>query len=442
MAQIILIETNEDLRKVFSLNLTTYLGADIILRQNAADALALLSILPEVGLIIAKSKINQEETANLIHNYLSTNGLATPMIVLGECPSLGEKVMCLQEPIKWETLIDQAASHLGITIRDSGITMKVDFVPISLIFFYDIQKTPCDIYIRIKKDSKHFQFVKRIKSNEVFDKNTIKRYEDQGLKEFYIFRDHLQYFSTFVINKLVEKLERTDLDLEYRILTTSTAHTFLRESILIMELDQAFMDLADASINSMIQTVKRSPEITKILKLLFINKISYAYQHCHLLALMCHYILLRQSWYKQEHLHILSFASFFADITLTTQQQIQISNMKELTVLNLSDEEKRTIIYHASDATKVLDFPSDYSELIKTVILQSHGSLDGIGFEDNPPEDINTLSKVFIISDCFVKILLNPNLPSNKKDILPLLFARFTNPSYQKIIKALEHKFQ
>jgi hypothetical protein len=33
-------------------------------------------------------------------------------------------------------------------------------------------------------------------------------------------------------------------------------------------------------------------------------------------------------------------------------------------------------------------------------------------------------------------------MPSAKKDILPLLSARFTNPSYQKIIKALEQKFQ
>jgi hypothetical protein len=41
-----------------------------------------------------------------------------------------------------------------------------------------------------------------------------------------------------------------------------------------------------------------------------------------------------------------------------------------------------------------------------------------------------------------VKILLNPELPSKKQDILSLLYARYTNPSYQKIIKALEQKYQ
>jgi hypothetical protein len=45
------------------------------------------------------------------------------------------------------------------------------------------------------------------------------------------------------------------------------------------------------------------------------------------------------------------------------------------------------------------------------------------------------------VADAFVKILLNPQMPSQKKEILDLVSRRFINPSYQKIIKALEQKF-
>jgi len=38
--------------------------------------------------------------------------------------------------------------------------------------------------------------------------------------------------------------------------------------------------------------------------------------------------------------------------------------------------------------------------------------------------------------------LLRPDMPSSKREILPILYAKYTNPSYQKIIKALEQKFQ
>lgn len=442
MSQTILIETNEDLKKIFSLNLNTYVGTDVILRKNAEDAMALLRILPQVALVITKARVGEEETAIKLHQFIKDQSLETSLIVLGECPMLANEILCLQEPISWEILIKQAAAHLGITLQDAINKTKPDFIPVGLYYFYDIHKTPCDIYIRIKKGPNEYQFVKRIHSKDIFDKEAIQKYEEQGLKEFYVPKDYIQYFTTFVTNSLVEKLERDDLTLEDRILTTANAHEIVRDSIQFMGLDQAAVDLSDASINSMVQSVKNSPEVANLLKLLFSNKVSYAYQQSHLLALMCHYVLSKQSWYKPEHLEILSFVSFFSDVTLKSNQQMQISSMKDLAESNLTDEEKRQVLHHAADAAKILEDHPESNAYIKTVLIQSHGKQDGIGLEENPSEDLHPLAKVFIIADCFVKTLLNPALPSSKKEILPILTARFTNPSYQKIIKALEQKFQ
>jgi HD-GYP domain-containing protein (c-di-GMP phosphodiesterase class II) len=441
MSQTILIETNEDLKKIFSLNLSTFVGTDVILRQNAEDTISLLRILPQVSMVITKARIGSEETAVIIHKFIKNESLNTSMIILGECPQLANEILCLQEPVSWEILIKQAAHHLGVTIHDAVNKIKPDFLPIGLYYFYDIQKTPCDIYIRIKKGPNDYQFVKRIHSKDSFDRELIQKYEDQGLKEFYVSKDYIQYFTTFVTNNLVQKLERDDLTLEERILTTANAHEIVRDSIQQLGLDQATVELSDASINSMMKSVKNSPEIAALLKFLFSNKVTYAYQHCHLLALMCHYVLSKQSWYKTEHLHILSFVSFFSDVTLKSHQQMQISSMRDLFEANLTDEEKNQAMSHAKDAVKILDNHPEANDYIKIVLLQSHGKLDGVGFEDNPSEDLHPLSKVFIIADCFIKILLNPALPSKKQDILPILYGRFTNPSYQKIIMALEQKF-
>lgn len=441
MSQTILIESNEDLKKIYSINLNTFVGTDVIHRENADDALALLRILPQVALIITEAKVGNEETALKIHQYIKDQDLNTNLIVMGDCPHISGQVLCLHEPVSWENLIKQAASQLGVTIQDSISKVKPDFLPVGIHYFYDIQKTPCDVYIRIKKGPSDYQYVKRIHSKDIFDKTVIKKYEDQGLREFYIPKDYIQYFTTFVTNNLVEKLERTDLTLEERILTTANAHEIVRDTIQQIGLDEASVDLADAAINSMVKSVQNSPEVANLLKFLFSNKVAYAYQHCHLLALMCHYVLSKQSWYKEEHLQILSFVSFFSDVTLKSSQQIQISSSRELAESNLTDEEKRQVMNHAADAVQLLHAHPDADDYIKTVLIQSHGKADGIGFEENPGEELHPLSKVFIVSDCFVKILLNPALPSNKKDILPILYARFTNPSYQKVVKALEHKF-
>lgn len=441
MSQTILIETNEDLKKIFALNLTAFVGTDVIHRVNADEALALIKILPEVNLIITRAKVKGEETAKKIWEFICAEELSTGLIVLGECPEISQEVLCLQEPISWEILIRQAAKYLGVTLQDALAKIKPDYIPVGLFYFSDIQKTPCDVYIRIKKGPNDYQYVKRIHSKDGFDQDTIKRYEDQGLKEFYIAKDYIQYFTNFVTNNLLEKLERTDLSLEERILTTANGHEIVRDRIQQIELDDAVIELSDASIKSMVKSVKDSPEMANLLKFLFSNKVSYAYQHCHLLALMGHYILSKQSWYIPEHLEVLSFAAFFGDVTLKSNLQIQISSMKELENSSLSAEEKEQVARHARDAVEILMTHPEANAQIRTVILQSHGRIDGVGIEEDPGEELHPLSKVFMISDTFVKILLNPALPSSKKDILPLLNQRFTHPSYQKIIKALEQKF-
>ncbi len=131
-------------------------------------------------------------------------------------------------------------------------------------------------------------------------------------------------------------------------------------------------------------------------------------------------------------------SSFF----LKQYRQMQIGSMRDLWEANFTDEERAQVMTHAKDAVALISEHPNADEYIKTVLLQSHGKLDGVGIEDNPGEDLHPLSKVFIISDNFVKILLNPAMPKTKKDILPILYSRFTNPSYQKIIKALEQKFE
>ena len=442
MSQTILIEPNEDLRKIYSLNLNTFAGTDVIVRQNADDAIQLLRILPTISLIVTKNKFGAEDTAHRLVEHLKAEMLDIPIIVLGDASTIGDRAFCIPEPVSWEKLVQQAAKFLGVTPEDLARRVKPDFISVGLSYFYDITQTPCDVFIRIKKAPGEFQFVKRIHSKDVFDFNVIKKYEDQGLKEFYIQRDYQQYFTTFVTNTLVKKLERDDLTMEDRILTTAHSYDVVADQVNKIGMDQATVELADAGINSMIKSVKDSPQLAGLLKFLFTSKVSQAYQHCHLIAVMCQYILSKQSWYQPKHLEVLSFVSFFSDITLKSSEQISILSDEDLRNANLDDEARQAVVTHARDAADLLEKHPDANEYIKTVLLQHHGKLDGVGFNDSPGEDLHPLSKVFIVADGFVKILLRPDTPSSKREILPILYARYTNPSYQKIIKALEQKFQ
>ena len=442
MSQTILIEPNEELRKIYSLNLNTFAGTDVIIRKDAEDAIQLMRILPTISLLVVRNQVGAEQTAEKLSTFIGTELLDVPMIVLGANAKLTEKAFCMPDPIAWEKLVQQSAKFLGVTPEELSKRVKPDFLPVGMSYFYDITQVPCDIYLRIRKAPGEFQYVKRIHSRDAFDASVIKKYEDQGLQEFYVQRDYIQYFTTFVTNSLVKKLERHDLGLEERIMTTAHAHDVVTDQIQSVGIDTQMVELADAGIKSMVASVKNSPQLAGLLKFLFTSKVSFAYQRCHLIAVMCQYILSKQSWYQPKHLEILSFVSFFSDSLLKSDRQIQVNSDEELRSFDLTDEERAGVMSHAKDAAELLNRHPGANEYIKTVLLQHHGMLDGVGFADNPSEELHPLSKVFIIADAFVKILLRPDMPSSKKDILPLLYTRYQNPSYQKIIKALEQKFE
>ena len=126
---------------------------------------------------------------------------------------------------------------------------------------------------------------------------------------------------------------------------------------------------------------------------------------------------------------------------LTNKENPNSSSSCE-TAADLDDEDKLAVLYHARDAAKIIKEHHTAPQGIEQIILETHGNPNGIGFNDNPPEEIHNLSKIFIVADSFVKKLLNPSKYKEKKEILAELYVTCQNPGYQKIIKVLEQKIE
>src|SRR5690606_3790211 len=188
-----------------------------------------------------------------------------------------------------------------------------------------------------------YQFVKRIHSKDIFNLDTIIKYEKQGLRDFWVPTDYQQYFVNFVTNNLVTKLE-SNLDAMKRVQVNSNAFQIVSDQIRRFGLDTTMVELSDSSIKSMVKSVNDSPELSDLLKMLFTSKISYAYQHAHLICVIGNFILSKQSWYKPKHLEVLSFAAFFSDITLKSLEQSKIHSQEELENSKLDIEEKEQVL--------------------------------------------------------------------------------------------------
>jgi HD-GYP domain-containing protein (c-di-GMP phosphodiesterase class II) len=187
-------------------------------------------------------------------------------------------------------------------------------------------------------------------------------------------------------------------------------------------------------------TIQESPPLSALLKQILSNRIGYAYQHAHLTCVFGDFILSKTPKYDQKHLEILAFAAFFSDITLKTPEQVRINSQDDLENSSLNDEEKQIVQNHAKEACDMLKGSKLMNAEVLKVIREQHGSEDGVGFPLQVSEEIGSIAKVFMVANGFVKIMLDPQAPKGKKDILSILYAQFDSPSYHKIIKVLENK--
>lgn len=441
MSQTILIEPHQDLRKIYNLNLVTYTGTNVIERSSADDAIELLSILPNIDLIITRNEIGDEETAVKLSEYIESKELDIPLIVIGKKNELEEVAVIHRDDKNWEDLIQKAAKLLGVTEEDQVKIIRPDYTPVKIFYFYDIDHTPCDVYIRIKKSPKEYQFVKRIHAQDKIKQDEIDKYIKQGLQEFHIKKDYQQYFVTFVTNTLMQKLEM-DLDIDERIFTNASAFEITRNHVLADDFTEEIEELAYACIKSMVQSIQESPSLANLLQVLFSSKISYAYQKAHLTCLIGNFIISKQKWYEERHLLLFTYLAFLSDITLKSLEQLSINSLDDLEKSNLSPEDKLDVMHHAEDASKLVKSFQGGSEYLEQLVKQHQGSLDGIGFPETFPDTIHPMSRVFITADAFVKILLDPKGPKNKKEILTILYAKFEEENFQKIIKVLEQKIR
>lgn len=439
MSQTILVEENTDLKDLYSLNLSTILNTNVIVRKNAEDAINLLKILPDINLIIIKNKINDESSAFIVSEFIESEQLQIPMIILGENKDLAKNHQVLPEPVKLETLIDTAGKLLGLGgIAESQEKAIPDYIPVSATYFLNLTETPCDIYIRIKKSPSEFQFVKRIHVRDHFSREDIEKYMMGGLKEFYVPKDFRVNFTKYVTNQIIKKLEKKDLPPDERFKTNADSYDFVRDYIQKFGFDDTAIELTESTINSINHSVKANPQLNQFLEMLKKNKVSYAYQHCHLLALLGFNILKNLDWGSTDQFDKMCFVAFFHDISLSNDEMMKIGTTEELETSGLSSEDKTEVLEHAKRSAEMILTHADAPFGVDIVIMQHHGATDGVGFSDDYHHPLSPLAMVIIVIEEFINEVFILKKALNLKEVFARLHTRFHQTNYEKIVVALE----
>jgi HD-GYP domain-containing protein (c-di-GMP phosphodiesterase class II) len=440
MAQVILIEDNKTMNDLISVNLTTYLGVDLIQRSNAQETINLLTILPSVDLIITRDFIEGVNSAELIDKYLIDNNLEITLIVLGK-PSkkYSDNTITIPDQKDWEQVIQTSAKVLGINENVLASKAVPDYSPVPVRYFLNIDNSNCDVFIRIKKSAAEYQFVKRIHNGDTFSKDSIRRYMDQGLEFFYVSKDHYKNFAIFLSNRLVEKIDSPHLEQTQKIQLMGDSYEIAVKEITKLGFNSETVQLTDTIIENMIKNFEKSPEMSGLLHKVINSKTGIQYQRSHMISVVACEVVKNLKLEDPKAFEKISFAAFFHDIKLHGRDDlININSYEELEQNQLSDEDFDLVFNHAFEASQFVRSHPEAPLGADTIILHQHGTYNGKGYS-NAIERLPDLSKIFVISHQFVTELLRFKQNGGEpKPITEELFKRYPIPDVAIIIKALE----
>lgn len=315
-----------------------------------------------------------------------------------------------------------------------------NYVEIPIDYLHHLETTPCDIFLRLGASEKTFTFVKRFNEFEDIDKNDILSYSQKNIKSVYIpasmTNDFLNIISASLLRRISDSQETSEqIEIAREALDYSS---YVLSSFGINTEPQAYVQEVVKSILSTLDKGDRKK--IKKFKEIIEAKEDFYHKHVFMTGVLANSLLDEMSWeVSPENRSALSYAAYFHNFFVHSERDILITDEAQLS--RIDDEERRERIKnHAKLAHDFfLDIPGVPFNVPK-LILEQHGSKQGIGFPQSK-QNSTQLSSLFMIASEFALKFLMIHEQGNLSQIHEILkeSLELYGKSNQKILEALQN---
>lgn len=437
MQQIITCHSSEDFTQLLEVNLGK-IDIDVIIQQEVENAFSLLEILPTVRIIVVE---NKDDNIDLVREYKKDSSDHDDLLTLIVGSKLELQSNEFHYEVKdWEQIILKIKDVLDISIEAEKTGDTPAYIPIPLHYLKKINYSCCPIYQKQKGNIYDIIF----NASETISQDQVQNLIAAGTKSIFIPLKFREEFATILSNQLIQKLEErmaNEPD-ENKIAILGDTFDILIDEIKSIGFNAATIQLTQSIVSTMLNTIEQLPEAKTWMTKLLNSPTSIQYQTAFMVSIVAQALLkkLKPNTDLSKQHQALTYAAFAHDLPLMDLEDATlITCEKELQASKFSPEDIEKIIQHAHQATKLLDGSSEFPITVKTIVLQHHGSVDGVGYPHPIEEGVTLLSKIFIISEVFVVHLLKYKKEKGKESesIYKKLKSRFTCKDGLLIIKAL-----
>lgn len=442
MSQTLLIHDNLPFIDIVKLNLSVYVGTDVIIKKNFDESKVLMEHHPGIDLIICADLVGEELTAELTVNFYEKLQRLVPIIVTGSQTSLqpSQRLKILPMRSELQMLLQTAAGFLNVTPK--GMVEKVvpDFYPMSAYYCLNVDRAPCDIYFSDGDNG----FALEYGSGEACDPREILAMMEAGLTTVFVSaKDRLKFVNS-ITESLNSCLQDEAADPKLKLGIADKSLQVLQDEALKgdSEVEQSVKLLAISAIKTCMQIAKHNPKVATLLRDLLANKTSFRFKHVQLTIYVCNHIVSHLEWGSSEVKEKLAFVAFFHDICISDDLLAKLNGETYATVANdLGFMDRELVLKHARMSAEIVQkFPvaplgSD------VIIMQHHGTLRGQGFTEHYSGDLSPLAMIFIVAEEFTHLILDQehmdNIGAKKDEMIAKLHRKFPNAKFTKLIELL-----
>ncbi|MCP4913579.1 MAG: hypothetical protein GY909_10705 [Oligoflexia bacterium] len=437
--KIMLVESSSVVRKLFAQNLELYAGAEV---HFFADADAVIDKLnrndEEYNLIITENMVGEENTSLKIFYTVNSQKLNIPIILLGKNPKISKDVTEIEKE-EWRKVVKEAARLMEVNAQQMFELEVPELYPIStysiLFDFY----TPTDIWIKEKGEHSVW------KSSG--DKVTLQEARSlilKSQKNIYIDSLYRLSFTDFISEALIKMMNDNSYSSKERINATGVAFSNTIDSLKNIGFSEKNVESTKEIIKSMSTVATTTDGLDDLLSILQDSTESFLYKHSLMICAIASNCLQHLEWGTEDQIKNICFAAFFHDITIPEDHLCQIHERTELNDKELGVEDLERVDKHALEASELISNFPEVAFGVDQLILQHHGSLNGLGFSKTDALDnrLSPLAIVFIVVESFVHHLLkNENTEVKPAIFIKVLESRFTKGKEKKVLDAIAKSF-
>ena len=433
---IVLLEHREDFRAIYALNLYVYLGARVVVATTVKDAIDQIKGL-DIALVFVDTRAYVTDIAFEIYRHIQSHGLKIPLFVIGKTDIPHAEATVFDSNIQLKDILKNISKSLSITAKLMAEKKVPEYFPLPVEHFLPGWYCATELYTQQAGDD---QYLPAYSTEDVITQETLETLESNNQKFLYVQSKSRLRFVNSITGQIVAKLNDANLSAEERVKTTATAYQMSMEQARSTGVTETVLELVNSCIDSMVTTVTEIPSLKKLLELLFSDTLTQRYRLSLLVSYVGGHIIKHMQWGSREQQQKLVYASFFSNIFLVKDEFLLLRSDAEVDASGLSAKDKNIVKNHALFAAKLASQVHKAPIGVDAIIKQHHGSKSGNSLSELSPS-ISPLAIVLIIAEEWALAIMKNqemDIEQDSEAVIQLLKAKYTHPTFAKVIPALE----